>query len=113
MPASAQKAGQALIPIHESAFPTPGEAKDIERWIPIQCCRSARCCFKINAADLTPISKDKWIVNATQQVRDRTDWSQDGKVWRCACDMIDGKWTVHLMANTRCVFPAINAAGLR
>lgn len=100
-----------IHPIPESAFPTEEEAEDIKRWIPASCCRTARCCFKITMSALTPQPQDSWKINATGQVIKRTDWTQDGKVWRCACDLqSNGTWLSHLTANTRCIFPVMQSA---
>lgn len=88
--------------------PTPAEEADIAEWIPHHCCRSNRCCFKVPAAALHPLSRDRWIVVATGKEVERTGWSRDGQTWRCACDPTDKGWKVHLKANTRCVFPALS-----
>jgi hypothetical protein len=47
-------------------------------------------------------------------VRHRTDWSPDGKFYRCACDYDSGKgkWVRHQGANTRCVFVPLRSAAL-
>lgn len=52
---------------------------------------------------------DNWKIRATGQILARTNWSPDGRWWRCACDRIEGKWIVHLNANTRCIFPALQS----
>jgi hypothetical protein len=88
--------------------PTPAEEADIAEWIPHHCCRSNRCCFKVPAAALHPLSRDRWIVVATGKEVERTGWSRDGQTWRCACDDTGKGWKVHLKANTRCVFPALS-----
>lgn len=104
--AAVSRSQQTFIPIPESAFPTAEEEEDIKRWIPIQCCRGNRCCFKVNMSALTPQPFDSWKVNASGQVLKRTGWTQDGQAWRCACDLqTNGTWLPHLTANTRCVFP--------
>lgn len=89
--------------------PTAAEEADIAEWIPHHCCRSNRCCFKVPAAALHPLSRDRWIVVATGKEVERTGWSRDGQTWRCACDPTDKGWKVHLKANTRCVFPALSS----
>lgn len=109
--AATRAADFQLIP--ESAFPTPEEAEDIKRWIPVQCCRTARCCFKISMSALTPQPQDSWKINASGQVIKRTGWTEDGKIWRCACDLqADGSWLAHMTANTRCIFPEQQSARL-
>lgn len=85
--------------------PTAEEAKDIERWIPATCCRTSGCCRKVHESALTQLSSNQVRVVTTGQVIPRTGWSQDGQTWRCTCDLINGQWTVHERANTRCVFP--------
>ena len=47
---------------------------------------------------------------ATGQVRKRTDWSPDGKFYRCACDYNEGHWVKHQGAFTRCVFVPLRSA---
>jgi hypothetical protein len=88
--------------------PTPAEEADIAEWVPIQCCRSNGCCFKVPASALHPLSRDEYRVNATGQIIRRTGWSRDGQTWRCACDDTGKGWKVHMTANTRCIFPAMS-----
>lgn len=73
-------------------------------WIPAACCVTNDCCWEIAERDLTPLPNDQWRVNSTGQVRKRTDWSPDGKFYRCACDYTGEKWIRHQGANTRCLF---------
>jgi hypothetical protein len=75
-------------------------------WIPAYCCVTNDCCWEISGHDLAPLADDKWQVRATGQVRERTNWSPDGRWYRCACDYsnADGKWIRHDGANTRCLF---------
>jgi hypothetical protein len=99
----------ALLPAAAGAEdliePAPQEAADIARWIPQSCCRTNNCCRKVHESALIQMSDGKVRVVATGQVLPRTGWSQDGQTWRCACDLIDGRWVVHPGAHTRCVFP--------
>ena len=85
--------------------PTPQEAADIATWIPAQCCRTNGCCRKVPESALIQLPNNQVRVASTGQVIARTGWSQDRNTWRCTCDLIDGKWVVHPLANTRCVFP--------
>jgi hypothetical protein len=55
-------------------------------WIPAYCCVTNDCCWEVAERDLASLSDDKWQVVATGQVRERTNWSPDGKFYRCACD---------------------------
>lgn len=86
--------------------PTAAEEADIAEWIPVQCCRSNNCCFKVPASALHPLSRDEYVVVASGQTVPRTGWSRDGQTWRCACDDTGKGWKVHLKADTRCIFPA-------
>ena len=81
-------------------------------WIPVHCCVTNNCCFRIKATEVEPQPGDNWKILATGQVLARTNWSPDGKYWRCACDNINGKWTVHDKANTRCIFPPMSMSKL-
>lgn len=74
-------------------------------WIPENCCVTNDCCFEVSARDVESLPDDAWKILASGQVLKRTNWSPDGKYYRCACDNIEGKWVVHLMAKTRCIFP--------
>lgn len=69
------------------------------------CCVTQNCCFKVDSKDMTALPDGFFRVVASGQVVARTGYSRDGHFWRCACDQINGKWTVHLKANTRCIFP--------
>jgi hypothetical protein len=100
--ARAQSIDELMVP------PTAAEAKDIENWIPQVCCRTAGCCRKVQPTALHPLNRDLYQVVASGQLIYRTGWSRDGQTWRCACDhQPDGTWLVHLRANTRCIFPAM------
>jgi hypothetical protein len=83
-------------------------------WIPAYCCVTNDCCWEVSERELAPLPDDKWTVVATGQVRPRTDWSPDGKFYRCACDYDAeaGKWIRHIGANTRCVFVPWRAVGI-
>jgi hypothetical protein len=75
-------------------------------WIPAYCCVTNDCCWEIQEDDLNSLPDDKWQVKATGQVRERTNWSPDGKFYRCACDYDNekGSWIRWIGANTRCIF---------
>lgn len=81
----------------------------LKSWIPSSCCVTNDCCWEVSERELTPLSDDRWRINSTGQELKRTDWSQDGKFYRCACDY-DGStrvWNRHQGANTRCLFVPI------
>lgn len=75
-------------------------------WIPAYCCVTNDCCWEIHEDDLNSLPDDKWQVKATGQIKQRTNWSPDGKWYRCACDyQVDkGTWLRHIGAYTRCIF---------
>ena len=83
-------------------------------WIPASCCVTNDCCWQISESELRSMPGDKWEVLSTGQVRERTDWSPDGKFYRCACDYdsADRHWVRHQGANTRCLFVPMRTAGL-
>jgi hypothetical protein len=100
--AHAQSVDDVMVP------PPAAEAEDIKTWIDPKCCRTNGCCRKVSPSALVGAPGDRfaYTVVATGQTLNRTDWSRDGQTWRCACDQINGKWVVHLLANTFCIFPA-------
>ena len=81
-------------------------------WIPANCCVTNDCCWEVSERELRPLSNDNWEVISTGQVRKRTDWSPDGKFYRCACDQdtTTGRWIRHQGANTRCIFVPMRTA---
>jgi hypothetical protein len=81
-------------------------------WIPASCCVTNDCCWEVSERELHPMANDSWQVMATSQVVKRTGWTPDGKFYRCACDLAEGKWVKHQGANTRCVFVPLRSAGL-
>lgn len=78
----------------------------LKTWIPPVCCVTNDCCWEISASELRPLPDDKFEVRSTGQVISRTDWSKDGRHYRCACDYdaASGGWIRHQGANTRCIF---------
>ena len=78
----------------------------LKTWIPTQCCVTNDCCWEIKENELSSLPNDMWEVRSTKQIKERTDWSPDGKFYRCACDLDGGsnKWIRHQGANTRCLF---------
>jgi hypothetical protein len=84
-------------------------------WIPAYCCVTNDCCWEVAERDLDSLPDDKWQVKATGQVRERTNWSPDGKFYRCACDYDSaaGLWVRHIGANTRCLFVPMRSAALK
>jgi hypothetical protein len=83
-------------------------------WIPATCCVTNDCCWEISERELKSLPEDNWEVVSTGQVRRRTDWSPDGRFYRCACDydQTKGSWVKHQGANTRCIFVPMRSAGL-
>jgi len=79
-------------------------------WIPAACCVTNDCCWEIQESELRPLPEDRWEVLSTGQVRRRTDWSPDGKFYRCACDYTGTGWIKHQGANTRCLFVPMRSA---
>ena len=73
-------------------------------WIPPTCCVTNDCCWEITESEVRPVSGDSWEVLSTGQVLPRSAWSPDGRFYRCACDLTEGKWIKHQGANTRCLF---------
>ena len=103
-----------LIAVLGAAFATAAQPQDendwLRKWIPVHCCVTNNCCFEIKSNEIQSLPDDKWKVLATGQVLARTNWSPDGRTWRCACDPVQGEWVVHKQANTRCIFPAMQSA---
>ncbi len=83
-------------------------------WIPATCCVTNDCCWQVTESELKSLPDDNWEVMSTGQVRKRTDYSPDGKFYRCACDFdADSRhWIRHQGANTRCIFVPMRTAGL-
>lgn len=82
-------------------------------WIPPTCCVTNDCCWEVSEREVRPVSADSWEVLATGQVLARSAWSPDGRFYRCACDLADGKWIRHQGANTRCLFVPLRSAALK
>jgi len=73
-------------------------------WIASSCCVTNDCCFEIAERDVVDLGNNKLRIVASGQVVERKGFSPDGKYYRCACDLNDGKWVVHPTAHTRCLF---------
>jgi hypothetical protein len=75
-------------------------------WIPARCCVTNDCCWEISKDELKPLEGDRYEVRSTGQIKERTDFSPDGKYYRCACDEDPEtfRWIRHQGANTRCIF---------
>lgn len=75
-------------------------------WIDPKCCVTNDCCWEISERELIDLGGDQYQVRSTGEVRKRTDYSPDGKFYRCACDhdLSANKWVRHQGANTRCLF---------
>jgi len=75
-------------------------------FIEVNCCCSNSCCWEIGEHEVRSLPNDNWEIRSTGQVVKRTDYSPDGRYYRCACDY-DGKtgrWNRHQGANTRCLY---------
>lgn len=83
-------------------------------WIPSTCCVTNDCCWQISATEVQPRPNDEWLIVSTGQVRKRTDWSPDGRYYRCACDYDEStrRWVLHQGANTRCLFVPMQSVDL-
>jgi hypothetical protein len=79
-------------------------------WIPATCCVTNDCCWEVSERELRPLADDRWEVVSTGQVRKRTDWSPDGRFYRCACDYVETRWVKHQGAYTRCLFVPLRSA---
>ena len=92
---------------------TPSEQAELLKWIPHSCCVTANCCFEIPASEIQPVDPDgnEWVIRATGERIARTKWSEDGKFYRCACEMRDGQFVIDLKDRTRCIIPAKGEAG--
>jgi hypothetical protein len=78
-------------------------------WIPTSCCVTSDCCYRIEAGEIEPQPEDRWKIRATGQVLKRTDWSPDGRTYRCACVLQEGKYVQDRSAHTYCIFPAMQS----
>jgi hypothetical protein len=68
-----------------------------------ECCCTNSCCYEIDAEEVTQVGPGRYRIEASGQEIDARP-SQDGKRYRCACDLIEGVWTVHPTAYTRCLY---------
>lgn len=85
--------------------PSSADLAWLRTWVPAECCVTADCCFEVAPGTLTQLSQDTWRVNSTLRIIGRTGWSKDHRFWRCACDMVEGRWIANDRAFNRCVFP--------
>jgi len=107
-------AGLVVLAIAEAAIARDFHSNPwLLSWIPATCCVTNDCCWEIGERELTPLPNDAWQVVSTGQIRKRTDWSPDGKFYRCACDydLASRHWVRHQGANTRCIFVPMRSAG--
>lgn len=72
--------------------------------IPGACCCTNDCCREAEPNEFLHLGDDQYRSRVTGQVVRRTGWSADGRTIKCACDLIDGKWTKHPKADVRCLF---------
>jgi hypothetical protein len=106
-------AGFAAVLIAGAAFARDFHSNPwLLSWIPPTCCVTNDCCWEITERELKPLPNDQWEIRSTGQVRKRTDWSPDGKFYRCACDFDNAgrHWIRHQGANTRCLFVPMRTA---
>lgn len=96
--------GPIAAPGRAQEQPSPAENAWLRTWIHPSCCVTNNCCFRVAESELTPLPDERWRIHASGEVVRRTDYSQDGGYWRCACDNVEGKWVVHPRARTRCIF---------
>lgn len=68
------------------------------------CCCSAGCCKEAKEGEVVHVEGDLYRIVPSGQIIKRTGWSPDGRTIRCACDLIENKWTVHPTAFTRCLY---------
>lgn len=68
------------------------------------CCCTNGCCREAQQGEVEHVEGDTYRIVPSGQLIQRTGWSPDGRTIRCACDQIDGKWTVHSRAHTRCLY---------
>ena len=78
-----------------------------EGWISTGCCCSNSCCFVVEPGTVEAVDHEHYRIIASGQIIKRTGWSMNGRFMRCACDQIEGKWTIHPTAFTRCIYPPI------
>lgn len=96
-----------VLALHGAALPQEHHSNPwLKTWIPVTCCVTNDCCWEVAERELKPLPDDNYEVRSTGQVRKRTDWSPDGKHYRCACDFdaAEKQWIRHQGANTRCIF---------
>jgi hypothetical protein len=72
--------------------------------ISTSCCCSAGCCKEAKEGEVVHVEGDLYRIVPSGQIIKRTGWSPDGRTIRCACDLIENKWTVHPTAFTRCLY---------
>lgn len=92
-------------PAHGQTALSAADQAWLRSWVPVNCCVTNRCCFEVAPGTVIALGGPRWQVVASGQVVTQNGWSRDHRFWRCACDQIGGKWTVHPKANTRCLFP--------
>lgn len=68
------------------------------------CCCTNGCCREADAGEVVHVEGDMYRIVPSGQIIKRTGWSPDGRTIRCSCDFIDGKWTQHPKAMTRCLY---------
>ena len=104
----------ALFWFYDGLRPARAQQDYLLSWIPATCCVTNECCWQIQESELRSLPDDNWEVRSTGQVRKRTDYSPDGKFYRCACDFDSEsrQWVRHQGANTRCIFVPMRSSHL-
>lgn len=98
--------GGALVVYHASAEERKQHSNPwLLTWIPARCCVTSDCCYEIKSGAVEPLPEDKWKIKASGQIVPRTDWSPDGRYYRCACGWKSNVETDH----TYCIFVPLNA----
>lgn len=102
----------AWVSVAGAAEPRPHSNPWLLEWIPSTCCVTNDCCWQISENEVRPQPADEWLVISTGQTLKRTDWSPDGKFYRCACDYDTSarRWIRHQGAHTRCIFVPMRSA---
>jgi len=105
--------GAALLLCLGMAGAIADEYPNCRGFIDRGCCCTNNCCFEVPATEARPIDEDgaEWLMTSTGERVKRTAWSQDGKFYRCACEMRGGRYEISLKDRTRCFYPAKRSAG--
>jgi hypothetical protein len=78
-------------------------------FIDSKCCCTNGCCYEVEPSAVQPLGPlgNRWRILETGQEVLRTDWSPDGRTYRCACTLrADKGWAKDPKASTRCLYPS-------